>query len=101
MSDAELAPLWAGVDRQIAVLALAAASPEFVDRVLDFVDEPLARTICHDLDNLGAVSLADLDAAQLAVGTAAAEMRKYRMHNSAQRTAAYDFTAAIAGGVVV
>jgi flagellar motor switch protein FliG len=101
MLDAEIAPLWTKVDRQIAVFALAAASPEFVDRVVDAVDEPLARAICHDLDNLGAVSLADLDAAQLVVGTAAAEMRNQRKRHAETRAAAQDFATTIAGGVVV
>jgi hypothetical protein len=49
------------------VLALAAASPAFVDRVLDVVDESLAKAICHGLDELGPVSLADLDTAQAEV----------------------------------
>lgn len=70
LADDELAVLWRGVATPVAVLALAAASPAFVDRVLDVFDEPRARAICRALDELGPVSLADLDAAQAAVAAA-------------------------------
>ena len=64
LADSELAALWRGIDPAVAVLALAAASPEFVDRVLNGMDDSRAREICRGLDELGPVSLADFDAAQ-------------------------------------
>jgi flagellar motor switch protein FliG len=74
LPDADLARLWTQVDRQVGVLALAAASPEFIDRVVDAVDEPLARAICRDLDELGPVVLADLDEAQRKVAALASSL---------------------------
>jgi flagellar motor switch protein FliG len=67
LSHRQLAALWSGIDREVVVLALAAASPTFVDRVLDAVDESLGRAICRGLDDLGPVSLSDLDFAQAEV----------------------------------
>jgi flagellar motor switch protein FliG len=67
LSARQLAALWSGIDREIVVLALAAASPAFVDRVLHAVDDSLADAICQSLDELGPVSLSDLDVAQAEV----------------------------------
>lgn len=70
LADSELPALWRGIEPAVAVLALAAAAPAFVDRVLDALDESQAREICRGLDELGPVSLADLDAAQDVVAAA-------------------------------
>ncbi len=102
LADGELARLWRTVDREVAVLALAAASEKFVDRVIEALDEPLAKAICRDLDELGSVALADLDAAQLEIATMAANMiHGTAMHTYNARAATDDAASIVDGGVVV
>lgn len=102
LSHERLGELWRRVDREIAVLALAAASNEFVDRVLDALDEPLAKSLCCDMDELGPVSLADLDAAQGEVAALAASMfRDAEMGTYDMQTSRRDIASAANGGVVV
>lgn len=74
LRDEQLAQLWREADPDVGLLALAAASNVLVDRVLEALDEQAARDFCRQLDELGPVALADLDAAQQELATLAATM---------------------------
>ncbi|MEX2559379.1 MAG: FliG C-terminal domain-containing protein, partial [Pirellulales bacterium] len=63
-SPAALATLLQSAERQVAVLALAGATPGLVQRVLAGLPAADARLLEHDVDNIGPTRLSDVEEAQ-------------------------------------
>lgn len=74
LDDRGLALLFRELDPEITLLALAGASPEFVQRVMRPLSPREARTLRRKMERLGPIRLSDIAAAQRAVARVATQM---------------------------
>jgi len=74
LDDASLLRVLHGVDAQVAVLALAGASPNLMERVLGHLPVAEARTLQYALDHLGPTRLSDVEEAQRELAAVAEQL---------------------------
>jgi len=74
LDDASLAAVLASVDRQLLILALVGAPPQFVQRLSALLAEPEADTIRHELTHPGPTRLDDVAEARRRIAELARRM---------------------------
>jgi flagellar motor switch protein FliG len=74
LSDPELAMVFRESDSKLALLALAGATPEFVDRLLKNLPTREAKTLRRAMEQLGPLRLNDIEQAQITIAQIASRL---------------------------